>query len=146
MAAVLGAALVVGALIGLASPSIRRKRFQHVLAEGRRGTGGRAVRFVRRALDRRAGRRVGGPPHRRGLMLTSFRNLLAVDAGFNSSGVITGDAVSAAVALRDQAAVAALFNRPLESIRAVPGVQAAGITSNIALSGSNSPSTVSAAD
>ena len=42
--------------------------------------------------------------------------------------------------------MAALSDRLLESIRAIPGVQAAGVTSNIALSGHTSPSTVSAAD
>lgn len=39
----------------------------------------------------------------------------------------------------------ALFNRLLEGVRAIPGVEAAGITSNIALSGFASPATVSAA-
>jgi predicted permease len=39
-----------------------------------------------------------------------------------------------------------LSDRLLESIRAIPGVQAAGVTSNIALSGRASPSAVSVAD
>jgi predicted permease len=39
-----------------------------------------------------------------------------------------------------------MCNRLLDSVRSLPGVQAAGITSNIALSGRASPSTVSAAD
>jgi predicted permease len=42
--------------------------------------------------------------------------------------------------------VARLSDRVLESIRRLPGVRAAGLTTNIALSGHNSPSTVSAAD
>jgi putative ABC transport system permease protein len=69
-----------------------------------------------------------------------------VDAGFNPDRVMTATLFPAPSRYPDQAAVATFFNRALESIRRIPGVQAAGITSNIALSGSSSPATVSAAD
>jgi predicted permease len=148
IAGVLGAALVVGVFIGLASSSILgRFDLNHVLAEGGRGgTGGRTVGLLRRTLIvAQVGASVvlliGAS-----LLLTTFRNLLAVDAGFNPERVITATMFPAPSRYADQAAVATFFNRALESIRAIPGVQAAGITSNIALSGSNSPSTVSAAD
>jgi predicted permease len=148
IAGVLGAALVVGVLIGLASSSILgRFDLNHVLTEGGRGgTGGRAVRLLRRTLIvAQVGASVvlliGAS-----LLLTTFRNLLAADAGFNPERVITATMFPAPSRYADQAAVATFFNRALESIRAIPGVRAAGITSNIALSGSNSPSTVSAAD
>ena len=145
---VLGAALVVGVLIGLASSSILgRLDLNHALAEGGRGgTGGRAVRLVRRTLIvAQVGASVvlliGAS-----LLLTTFRNLLSVDAGFNPERVITATMFPAPSRYADQTAVATFFTRALESIRGIPGVNAAGITSNIALSGSNSPSTVSAAD
>ena len=148
IAGVLGAALVVGVLIGLASSSVLgRFDLNHTLAEGGRGgTGGRAGRLVRRTLIvAQVGASVvlliGAS-----LLLTTFRNLLSVDAGFNPERVVTATMFPAPSRYADQAAVATFFNRALESIRAIPGVQAAGITSNIALSGSNSPSTVSAAD
>ena len=81
-----------------------------------------------------------------GLLLTSFRNLLAVDAGFDAQRVDDGDDLSAAVALSGPAlrwwpCRIACWNRSAR----IPGVEAAGITSNIALSGRTSPATVSAA-
>jgi predicted permease len=148
IAGVLGAALVVGVLIGLASSSILgRFDLNHVLTEGGRGgTGGRAVRLLRRTLIvAQVGASVvlliGAS-----LLLTTFRNLLSVDAGFKPERVITATMFPAPSRYADQAAVATFFDRALTSIRAIPGVQAAGITSNIALSGNNSPSSVSAAD
>ena len=81
-----------------------------------------------------------------GLLLTSFRNLLAVDAGFDAERVTTATIFPPPSRYKDQRAVVALSNRVLESVRNIPGVEAAGITSNIALSGRTSPATVSAAD
>jgi predicted permease len=148
IAAALGAALVVGLLVGLASSStLGRLDITHALAEGGRGgTGGRAVRMLRRTLIvAQVGASVvlliGAS-----LLLTTFRNLLSVDGGFSAERVITATMFPPPSRYADQTAVAAFFNRALESVRATPGVQAAGITSNIALSGGNSPSSVSAAD
>ncbi len=148
IAGVMGAAIVVGVLIGLASSSVLgRLDINHVLVEGGRGgTGGRAVRLFRRELIvAQVGASVvlliGAS-----LLLTTFRNLLSVDGGFDPERVITATMFPAPSRYADQTAVAAFFNRALDSVRAIPGVRAAGITSNIALSGSNSPSTVSAAD
>ena len=81
-----------------------------------------------------------------GLLLTSFRNLLAVDAGFDAAQVTTATIFPPPSRYANQASVAALSNRILESVRSLPGVEAAGLTSNIALSGRTSPATVSAAD
>ena len=48
-------------------------------------------------------------------------------------------------AIRTHKPSSTLLDRVLERVRAIPGVEAAGITSNIALSGFESPATVSAA-
>jgi predicted permease len=80
------------------------------------------------------------------LLLTSFRNLLAVDAGFTADRVLTATIFPPPSRYPDQAAVATLSNRILEGIRALPGVQSAGVTSNIALSGRTSPQAVVPAD
>jgi putative ABC transport system permease protein len=80
------------------------------------------------------------------LLLTSFRHLLQVDAGFTAARVTTATIFLPPSRYPDDAAMIRLFDRYLEAVRAIPGVEAAGITSNVALSGFASPSTVAAAD
>ena len=140
--------LLVGVLIGLVpAATLGRLNLNQVLAEGSRlGTGGRSTRLFQRALvvtqvAFSVVLLIGA-----GLLLTSFRNLLAVDAGFDAGRVTTATIFPPPSRYTDQRAVVALSNRVLESVRNIPGVQAAGITSNIALSGRTSPATVSAAD
>ena len=142
--AVLAASLVVGVAIGFVPAlAMRTLNIVQVLAEsGRLGTGGRATGLFRRTLvvaqvAFSVVLLVGA-----GLLLASFRNLLAVDAGFDPAGVVTATIFPPPSRYPDQRAVAGLSNQLLESIRAMPGVQAAGITSNVALSGGTSPSTV----
>jgi len=138
----------VAAFIGLMpAATLGRLNITQTLADGSRlGTGGRGTRLFRRGL---VVAQVGfsvvlliGA----GLLLTSFRNLLAVDAGFQAERVTTATIFPPPSRYKDQSAVVAMCNRLLESIRNLPGVEAAGMTSNIALSGRASPSTVSAAD
>jgi len=141
-------AVVVGVLIGLVSAtSVDRLNLNQVLAEGSRlGTDGRATRLFRRALVVTQVACSVVLLMGAALMLTSFRNLLAVDAGFDAQRVTTATIFPPPSRYQDHRAVVALSNRVLESIRNIPGVRAAGITSNIALSGRTSPATVSAAD
>jgi predicted permease len=138
----------VGVLIGLVpAATAGRLNLQHALAEGNRlGTGGRATRLFRRGLvvaqvALSVVLLVGA-----GLLLTSVRNLLAVDAGFDAERVATATIFPPSSRYKDQRAVVTLCNRVLESVRNIPGVEAAGITSNIALSSGTSPATVSPAD
>ncbi len=77
------------------------------------------------------------------LLFTSLRHLLRLDAGFQPSGVVTATIFPPPSRYPNRPAVIALQDRVLERVRAMPGVEAAGITSNIALSGFESPSTVS---
>ena len=139
---------VVGVLIGLVpATTVNRLNLNQTLAEGSRlGTDGRATRLFRRGLVVTQVAFSVVLLMGAGLMLTSFRNLLAVDAGFDGERVITATIFPPPSRYKDQRAAVALSNRILESIRTVPGVTAAGITSNIALSGRTSPATVSAAD
>lgn len=140
--------LLVGVLIGLVpAATMGRLHLNQVLAEGSRlGTGGRATRLFRRGLvvtqvAFSVVLLIGA-----GLLLTSFRNLLAVDAGFNAERVTTATIFPPPSRYQDQRAVVALSNRVLELVRAIPGVESAGITSNVALSGRTSPATVSPSD
>lgn len=139
---------VVGVAIGLVpAATLRTLNINQVLAEGSRfATGGRATRFVRRGLvitqvACSVVLLIGA-----GLLLTSFRNLLAVDAGFTAERVTTATIFPPPSRYEDQSAMVALSDRLLETVRTIPGVTAAGLTSNIALSGRSSPATVFAAD
>lgn len=139
--------VLVGVLIGLVpAAALGRLHLNRALAEGSRlGTGGRTTQLFRRGLvvvqvALSVVLLIGA-----GVLLTSFRNLLAVDAGFDAERVATATIFPPPSRYEDQRAVTALSDRILESVRGMPGVEAAGITSLIALSGHASPATVSAA-
>jgi putative ABC transport system permease protein len=139
--------IVVGLLTGLVpAAAAGAVTIARVLGEDNRfGTGGRRTRVFRRAL---VAMQVGlsvvlliGAT----LLLTSFRYLLNVDAGFTATGVVTATIFPPPSRYPDQQDVVSLLDRVLEQLRAIPAVQAAGITSNVALSGFESPSSVTAA-
>ena len=77
-----------------------------------------------------------------GLFLSSFRNLLRVDPGFQSFGVITASTNAPAVRYPNAAALRTLLDRLLESIRKLPGVAAVGATTSIPLGGSFNDSVI----
>lgn len=144
VAFVMSMAVLVGAVIGLTpAATLGRMRLSRDLAEANRaGTGGRSSRLFRRVLvvtqvAFSVVLLIGA-----GLLLISFQNLLRVDAGFDAERVTTATIFPPPSRYPDQAAVIALSNRVLDAIRTLPGVEAAGMTSNIALSGRSSPATV----
>jgi predicted permease len=148
IAAVAAVTLLIGVVLGLVpAASLGPRQLRLALSEGgRTGTSGRVARLFRRGLvivqvAASVVLLIGAM-----LLLTSFRNLLSIDAGFKGDGVISATVFPPPSRYADQAAVARLSDRLLESIRHLPGVRAAGITSNIALSGHTSPAAVSAAD
>jgi predicted permease len=148
IAGTLAISLLVGIVVGLVpAASLARANLSRVLSDGSRyGTGGRSARVFRRGLivTQIAASVVllAGAA----LLLTSFRNLLSVDAGFTPERVVTATIFPPPSRYEDARAVAVLSSRVLDALRSIPGVRAAGLTSNIALSGRTSPATVSAAD
>jgi predicted permease len=68
-----------------------------------------------------------------GLMLGSFARLLRVPLGFDGAPVLTLRTSLPEHRYRDQAARQRFYARVLEGVRALPGVQAAGFTSNLPL-------------
>ncbi len=136
---------LVGVLIGLVpATTLRGVAINRVLADGNRsGTSGRAARLFGRGLvvtqvALSVVLLIGAT-----LLLTSFRHLLRVDAGFTAARVTTATLFPPPSRYPDDRAMSALFDRFLDAVRAIPGVEAAGITSNVALSGFASPATVS---
>jgi len=70
-----------------------------------------------------------------GLLLASFRHLLAVDPGFSGAGVYTAATSAPSSRYTNAVQVRGLLNRTLEAARRLPGVTAAGATTIIPLSG-----------
>jgi predicted permease len=129
----LAAALVVGALIGLGSAAgVRAPSLARALAEeGKGGTRGRGARTLRRGLvvaqiAISVVLLVGAA-----LLLASFRNLLRADPGFVGDNVLTAAFTLPPQRYDDDAAVRAFADRLLAQVRAIPGVESAGLTSNI---------------
>jgi predicted permease len=66
-----------------------------------------------------------------GLLLASFRHLLAVDPGFTTKGVATASTEAPQSRYRGEGDLRSLMNRALDSIRRLPGVAAVGATTAI---------------
>jgi len=101
------------------------------------------------------GRTVAGSPHQRlrhvlagaqvalafvlvvagGLLLRSFISVLQADAGFRAEGALSASLELPTARYETQARAAEFFNRALERIRVLPGVQSAAIGSDLPWTG-----------
>jgi len=70
-----------------------------------------------------------------GLLLQTLGHLLSAPAGFDAEGVLTVKVEAAGARYETEADVSAFFDRLLEEVRAIPGVEAAALTSQLPLSG-----------
>jgi putative ABC transport system permease protein len=70
-----------------------------------------------------------------GLLLRSLDRLLAVNPGFEPGGLLTMEVQTTGARYKDDAPVWSFFERALEAVKAVPGVEAAGWTSQLPLGG-----------
>jgi predicted permease len=77
-----------------------------------------------------------------GLLLASFRNLLAVDPGFAAEHVFTGTTSLPAARYPDDKAIVAATTREIEAVRRIPGVASAGMASSIPFGGNYSDSVI----
>jgi predicted permease len=77
-----------------------------------------------------------------GLLLASYRNLLNIDTGFTSDGVVTGTTTLPSARYPDDKDLLAASKRELEAVRHVPGVVSVGITSSIPFGGNYSNSVI----
>src|SRR6185436_20089022 len=144
VAAVLTVSLLVGIVLGLVS-AMRFTRVNINTAlrdEGRGGTVGKGATFARRALATAQVAialvlLVGA-----GLLLVSFQSALRSDLGFDATNVVTGSISLPATRYADDAASVAATDRLLTSIRTVPGIDAAGVTGVLPLTGDTSDSVI----
>ena len=70
-----------------------------------------------------------------GLLLRSSERVFAVSPGFDSSGLLTMQIQAGGRNLFNDTLVRAFYARALESVRAVPGVEAAALTNQLPMSG-----------
>ena len=132
-----GLAALVAILMGLVSASpLLTMRLGTVMHEGdRSGMPGRAVRTTWRALVVAQMTCSFALLMGSTLLYVSFRNVMAVDLGFRTDDVITGFMSLSGPRYASGDAARSFLQRALESIRALPGVAAAGATTIVPMSG-----------
>ena len=139
---ILAIALAVGLAIGL-MPVIRLSRLDvngALREEGRSGTASRGTSLVRRTLATAQVTIAFVLLIGAGLLLASFREVLKIDPGFAPGGVVTGAISLPTVSYKKDEDLVLFVDRLLEGVRAIPGVQAAAITSTVPLGGDHSDS------
>jgi predicted permease len=137
-------ALAIGILIGLV-PVMNLRHLnlgQAFREEGRSGTSSRRARATRRGLVTAQIAFAFMLLIGAGLLLASFRHVLAVNPGFDPARVLTGTVSPPASRYKDDASLTSFDNRLMERVRALPGVEAAGLTSNLPLTGNTSDSVI----
>jgi predicted permease len=140
----LGLAAAIGLALGLipVATVLPAKLTMVLRDEGRAGTAGRGTQAMRRVLVVSQVAfafilLVGA-----GLLFASFRQLLSVDPGFSSEGVLTASVSLPQARYGDDAARALFHNEALRRLRALPGVTIAGATNWIPLSGNSNDSVI----
>jgi len=132
--------LVTGLVFGLAPAlQVSKPDLNDVLKEGGRtgGAGGRRQRRLRGLLvvaevALSLTLLIGA-----GLMVRSFVELMRVPSGFNAANVLTMKLALPTLKYTKDEQVAGFYAQALESIAAVPGVEAVGATTNLPLGGGN---------
>jgi predicted permease len=137
-------ALALATLIGLV-PIVGLRHLnlsQAFREEGRSGTASRGARVVRRVLVTAQVAFAFMLLIGAGLLFASFQRVLAVRPGFDASHVMTGVVSPPASRYKEDAQLIAFWNQLADRIRVLPGVQAAGIVSNLPLGGGYSDSVI----
>ncbi|HYT68591.1 MAG TPA: ABC transporter permease [Vicinamibacterales bacterium] len=139
-----GLALALSVLIGLVPIlSLRHLNLSQTFRqEGRSGTASRGARVARRSLVTAQIAFAFMLLIGAGLLLASFQRVLAVRPGFDASHVLTGIVSPPAARYKDDAALRGFWNSLLSRVRALPGVNAAGIAGGIPLGGDYSDSVI----
>jgi predicted permease len=135
--------LVVGVVLGLA-PAFRLWRMNlnlELRQESRGGTSSRRANLVRRALATAQVALALVLLIGAGLLLASFRAVTEMDYGFTPDAVTTAS-ISLPGTSYDTAARRTFAERALETVRAIPGVEAAGLTTALPFSGNTNSSVI----
>jgi len=144
VAIMFGLAICVGVLIGLV-PVVRLVRLNinsTLREEGRSGTSSRGTNLLRRVLATAQVAIAFTLLIGAGLLFASFRAVLRLDTGFDPHNVITASISLPLATYKDDAAILGFTTRALAGIRALPGVESAGLTSQLPFSGDHSDSVI----
>lgn len=147
-ARVVGFTLILVALVGAVMAALpigalkRTNLAQIVREEGRSGTATRKSRLLRRALVTSQVAFALMLLIGAGVMVASLQKVLALDPGFRGEGVLTGLVSAPASRYPEDPELRTLIARLLEHVRALPGVQSAGLSSTIPFSGNSSDSVI----
>ena len=132
--------LLAGALFGTL-PILSRPRASAqggMLREsGRLARGGRGARITRNVLVVTQLALAVALLASAGLLLRSFGKIMQQDPGFSSEGVLTATIALPDAKYHDEAAQARVFQRILDEVRGVPGVEVAGLTTTYEISTTN---------
>jgi predicted permease len=137
-------ALLLGIVVG-AVPALQLARvsLSSVLnEEGRSGTSGRTAKYVRRSLVVAQVALAFVLLMGAGLLLASFQRLLGVNPGFVAEHVLTGRVSPLKTRYPDDAALRSYASRALARVRALPGVESAGLSSYLPFSWDGSSSVI----
>jgi predicted permease len=139
-----GLSLALAVLIGMIPVlGLRQMNLsQSFREEGRSGTASRGARITRRVLVTAQVAFAFMLLIGAGLLLASFQRVLGVRPGFDASHVLTGIVSPPATRYKEDAQLIAFWNQLADRVRGLPGVQAAGITTNIPLGGDYSDSVI----
>ena len=135
---------VLALLIGLI-PTISLRGLnlsQAFREEGRSGTAGRGARAVRRTLVTAQIAFALMLLIGAGLLLASFQRVLAIRPGFDPAHVLTGIVSPPQSRYADDASRRTFWNRFVDGVRALPGVESAAAVSNLPMGGSYSDSVI----
>ncbi len=140
IAVMLGLAAVLGVVVGLVpvlggGRAGRADLNSALREESRGGTRGRAARRSRQALVAAQVAFAFVLLASAGLLLLSFRRVLAVDPGFSPDGILTASLSLPAARYKTDADLRAFADRALAAARSIPGVSAAGITTIVPFQG-----------
>jgi predicted permease len=140
----LGLSLVIGVLMGLlpVATVVPASLSMVLREEGRASTGGRGARALRRTLIVAQTAFTFVLLIGAGLLLASFRKVLAVDPGFVAERVHTGSVVLPRTRYADEEALRRFPDEALRAIRALPGVVSAGASDTIPFGGNHNDSVI----
>jgi putative ABC transport system permease protein len=127
------ASVIIGVGIGL-FPVLTVRHLDLAQAfrdEGRAGTASRRTQIVRRAMVASQVAFALVLLMGAALLLTSFRRVLSIDPGFVPDHVLTGNVNTPAARYANDADLRAFVDRLLDRVRALPGVEAAALTTTI---------------
>jgi putative ABC transport system permease protein len=137
-------AAAIGVLLGLIPVAgVLPANLTAVLREeGRTGTSGRGARSLRRVLVVAQVAVAFVLLVGAGLLFASFRQLLAVDPGFDPKNVLTATVTLPQARYKDDAALNAFAGEALRRLRALPGVTIVGATDTIPFGSNHSDSVI----